>query len=92
MDPEAVPHPQKFKLGRPASAYIHYGHGPRECIGRELTLAFVVCLVRLSAGLKNLRPAPGDMGVLKHITLGTEKCYLNDSWSYLTFDPTSKYS
>jgi hypothetical protein len=51
----------------------------------------VVSLVKLCAGLKNLRPAPGDMGVLKQITLGTERCYLNDSWSHLTFDPTSKF-
>jgi hypothetical protein len=90
MDPETVLHPHKFKLDRPANAYIHYGYGAHECIGREITLAFVVTLVKLCAGLKNLRPAPGDMGVLKQITLGTERCYLNDSWSHLTFDPTSK--
>lgn len=91
MDPEVVPDPQAFKLDRPSSAYIHYGYGPHECIGREITLAFVVSLIKICAGLKHLRPAPGDMGVLKQITIGTERCYLNDSWSYLTFDPTSKH-
>ena len=47
-------------------------------------------MIKLVAGLKNLRPAPGDMGQLKSVQLGTEKLYLNDSWSYLTTDPTSK--
>jgi hypothetical protein len=30
------------------------------------------------------------MGILKTVTTGTEKHYLNDSWSALTTDPTSK--
>jgi hypothetical protein len=30
------------------------------------------------------------MGILKTITVGTEQYYLDDTWSWLTFDPTSK--
>lgn len=89
-DPEAVPNPDQFSLDRPDSAYIQYSVGPHACLGREISTTFVVSLIRICAGLKNLRPAPGDMGALKHIMLGTERCYLNDSWSYMTFDPTSK--
>lgn len=92
MDPEAVPEPEKFKLDRPASAYLHFGAGPHTCLGREVTLSVVSSLIKAVAGLKNLRPAPGDMGSLKNIQVGTERCYLNDGWSWLTFDPTSKYS
>ena len=47
-------------------------------------------MVKLVAGLKDLRPAPGLSGQIKAIQLGTEKCFLNDTWSYLTFDPTSE--
>ncbi|KAK8256469.1 hypothetical protein IWZ00DRAFT_541955 [Phyllosticta capitalensis] len=89
MDPEAVPEPEKFKLDRPASAYLHFGAGPHTCLGREVTLSVVSSLIKAVAGLKNLRPAPGDMGSLKNIQVGTERCYLNDGWSWLTFDPTT---
>lgn len=30
------------------------------------------------------------MGTVKTIRVGTEKAYLNDSWSYLGFDASSK--
>jgi hypothetical protein len=90
MDPAAVPDPGTFKLDRPATAYIHFGYGPHACLGREIALTFVVAFVRIVAGLKNARPAPGEMGTLKNITIGTERSYLNDSWSFLSADPTSK--
>lgn len=86
-----MPDPGEFKLDRPSSAYIHWGVGPHQCLGREISLSIVVSLVRISAELKNLRPAPGGMGNLKSIMVDTERCYLNDSWSWLTFDPTSKF-
>lgn len=89
-DGKIVPEPDKFKLDRPANAYIHWGVGPHECLGKEIAVSIVMSLVKVCAELKNLRPAPGEMGVLKNIMVGTERCYLNDSWSWLTFDPTSK--
>lgn len=49
-------------------------------------------MIKLVAGLKDLRPAPGLSGQIKSIDLGTEKCFLNHTWSYFTFDPTSAYS
>ncbi|KAF7590130.1 hypothetical protein BBP40_003243 [Aspergillus hancockii] len=88
-DPAAVPDPEKFKLDRPSTAYIHFNVGPHECLGREIALSCITSLVKVCAGLKNLRVAPGEMGVLKSITTGTEKHYLNDSWSALTTDPTT---
>ncbi|KKY15413.1 putative prostaglandin g h synthase 2 cyclooxygenase pgh2 cox2 [Diplodia seriata] len=84
-----VPEPESFQLDRPASAYIHWGAGPHECLGKEIAIGIVVSLVKVCAELKCLRPAPGDMGELKSIMVGTERCYLNDSWSWLTFDPTT---
>ncbi|KAH6722642.1 heme peroxidase [Leptodontidium sp. MPI-SDFR-AT-0119] len=89
-DADAVPDPQTFKLGRPSSAYMHFGHGVHECLGREIALTYCVALLKIVASLKNLRPAPGEMGTLKAVTIGTERCYLDDTWSNLTFDPTSE--
>ena len=90
MDESVVECPTEFRPGRPKSAYMHFGYGPHECLGREIALTYVVNMVKACAGLKNLRRAPGSMGLCKYITVGQERCYLNDSWSYLTFDPTSK--
>jgi hypothetical protein len=46
-------------------------------------------LIKLVAGLKNLQAAPGNMGALKSIQVGTDRCYLTSDWANLTFDPTS---
>lgn len=89
MDKTAVSDPDVFRPGRPRTAYMHFGYGPHECLGREVAITFVVGMVRVCAKLKNLRRAPGPMGMCKYITVGTERCYLNDTWSYLTFDPTT---
>lgn len=67
-----------------------FGYGQHECAGKEVTDAFVTGLVQLVADLKQLRPAPGQMGQVKTINLPTGKAYLNDSWSYLAFDASSK--
>lgn len=58
-------------------------------MGRELALEYVSSLIKVVAGLKELRAAPGDMGVLKSIQIGTERSYLTSDWAELTFDPTT---
>jgi hypothetical protein len=68
---------------------MSFGAGPHECLGREIAYSYLTGLIKLVGGLKNLRPAPGEMGLLKQIKVGTERCYLSDNWGYLTFDPTS---
>lgn len=59
------------------------------CGGREVALAYITGLVKLVAGLRELRPAPGAMGVVKSIVVGSERCYLNESWSWLTFEAST---
>ncbi|KAI9671612.1 MAG: hypothetical protein M1829_004617 [Trizodia sp. TS-e1964] len=88
-DVDVVSEPALFKTDRPADCYIHFGFGPHQCLGREVTLSYCVGLVKVVAGLKNLRPAPGDMGLLRTVQVGTERCYLTDNWATLTFDPTT---
>lgn len=88
-DPDAFPDPMTFRLDRPVDRYIHFGFGPHECLGREIALLQVTYLIKVVAGLKNLRPAPGDMGALKSIQIGSERSYLSSDWAELTFDPTT---
>jgi hypothetical protein len=54
------------------------------------TFTYVEGTIKVCAGLKNLRPAPGMMGICKSIEVDRKRVYLNDNWSWLTFDPTSK--
>jgi hypothetical protein len=68
-----------------------FSFGKHHCFAKEIAPTFLTALVKLVAGLKSLRPAPGDMGKVKTIRVGTEKAYLNDSWSYLAFDASSKF-
>lgn len=92
-NPASVPDPGQFKLDRPAEAYLHYGWGPHKCLGREVAIAYASGMLRLVATTKGLRQAPDKMGQLKVVMMGPgnqEKLYMNDSWSYLTKDPTSK--
>ncbi|KAF2478296.1 prostaglandin G/H synthase 2/cyclooxygenase 2, pgh2/cox2 [Lindgomyces ingoldianus] len=88
-DQTCIPNPTSFQPGRDRDAYMHFGFGPHECFGREIALTFVTSLIKVVAGLKNLRRAPGPMGLCKYITVNQERCYLNDNWSWLTFDPTT---
>jgi hypothetical protein len=90
-----VPDPKSFQPGRHKQSATSrpmepFSDGIHHCFGREIALTFVCGMVKLVAGLKELRPAPGLSGQIKAIQVGTEKCFLNDTWSYLTFDPTSK--
>lgn len=85
-----VPNADKFDPSRKTDGVSAFSYGQHECMGREVGLAFVTGLVKLVADLKQLRPAPGQMGQVKAIQVGTEKAYLNDSWSYLAFDASSK--
>ncbi|KAK4442291.1 heme peroxidase [Podospora aff. communis PSN243] len=71
---------------RPEGITTAFGHGRHKCLGQELAPTFITSLVKLVAGLKNLRPAPGEMGKVKAIQVGSEKMYLNDSWSWLGSD------
>lgn len=79
----------KFIPGRPNQPISAFSFGVHECVGREIATRYIIGMVKLAAGLKELRPAPGQMGEVKTIQVGTETCYLNDSWSYLMFDAST---
>lgn len=66
-----------------------FSYGKHHCFAKEIAPTFLTALIKLVAGLKNLRAAPGEMGKVKTIRVGSEKAYLNDSWSYLAFDAST---
>ncbi|ORY68274.1 heme peroxidase [Pseudomassariella vexata] len=93
-DPTAEPisDPEAFLPGRPKEAYRFYFAGQHTCLGDTISTAYSTALIRLVAGLKELRPAPGEMGELKSIFVGGDQMYLSENWAYLTSDPTSMFS
>ncbi|KAJ0122549.1 prostaglandin g h synthase 2 cyclooxygenase pgh2 [Diaporthe amygdali] len=88
-NPKEVVNAEKFDSQRKAEDVSAFSYGQHECLAKDLARTFIVGLVKLVAGLKQLRPAPGQMGVVKTIRVGSEKAYLNDSWSYLSFDAST---
>ena len=87
-DPTAVDGAKEFRPSR-TQTLTPFSTGMHSCGGREVALAFITGMVKIAAGLKELRPAPGTMGMVKSIVVGTERCYLNESWSYLAFEAST---
>lgn len=87
-----VPNADKFDANRKTDNVTAFSYGQHECLAKDFAFAFVTGMIKLAADLKQLRPAPGQMGQVKTIYVGTEKAYLNDSWSYLGFDASSKFA
>ncbi|OTA83095.1 hypothetical protein M434DRAFT_16794 [Hypoxylon sp. CO27-5] len=88
-NPSEVPHAHEFDPYRSTDAVTSFSYGQHECLAKDVARAFITGLVKLVADLKGLRPAPGQMGQVKTIQVGSDKAYLNDSWSYLGFDAST---
>ncbi|KAI0167087.1 heme peroxidase [Hypoxylon sp. FL1284] len=84
-----VSNAKEFIPTRKTDAVSSYSYGQHECVGQDMARAFLTGLVKLVADLKQLRPAPDEMGQVKTIQVGADKAYLNDSWSYLGFDAST---
>jgi cytochrome P450 len=57
FDPDWVPDPERFDPGRPDHAYLHFGFGHHECLGRYVASAVIPEIVRrilLRDGLRAL--------------------------------------
>ena len=85
-----IPDADKFDPNRKQPDVTGFSYGKHECFGKHLSLVFVTGMVKLAAGLKNLRPAPGPLGQVKIINVGFDKIYMNDSWSMFGFNTSSK--
>lgn len=88
-DPSEIERPLEFVPSRRQKASPSFSIGMHECFGQEVARTFIVGMVKLAAGLENLRAAPGNMGAVKSVQTESGKVYLNDSWSYLTLDAST---
>ncbi|KAF4123830.1 hypothetical protein GMORB2_5546 [Geosmithia morbida] len=73
----------KFDPWRKPPQVDTFNVGQHSCIGKGITLTFISGLVKLVAGLKELRPADGETGGVKCIEVDKAQIFLNDNWSYL---------
>ena len=81
----------EVRLDRPEDAYITFGDGPHECLGKDLNIVFTTAIIKILARLKGLRRAPGPEGQLKSIDrAGGFKLYMDPDWSKFGPYPTSE--
>ncbi|PGH07589.1 hypothetical protein AJ80_07978 [Polytolypa hystricis UAMH7299] len=66
-DPNIFPLPNEVRLDRPLDSYIHYGHGPHTCLGKDVNMIALASMLRVVGRLENLRRAPGPQGQLKKV-------------------------
>lgn len=89
-DPSVFPSPLEVRLDRPLDAYITFGEGPHQCLGKDLNIVHSLTMLKVMARLRRLRRTPGDEGRLKHINKpGGIKLYMTPDWSEFTPYPTT---
>ena len=91
-DPIAFPEPDLVKLDRPMDSYIHYGHGPHQCLGYGVSKLAMMTMLKTVGKLDNLRRAPGAQGQIKKIAgPGGVTLYMTaDHSRYFPFPTTMK--
>ena len=91
-DAAAFPDPEKVDLARPMDAYIHYGWGPHQCIGLEVSKVALSTMLKTFARLENLRRVPGPQGRMKtlHVEGGFSVYLTEDGTSLFPFPTTMK--
>lgn len=89
-DPVVFPDPLTIKLDRPEEAYIQYGDGSHQCLGKHANIIGLTTMLMEFGKLKNFRRAPGLPGVMKTIPKpGGFKIYMKEDWSGFWPFPTT---
>ena len=89
-DAAAFPEPDKVDLTRPMESYIHYGWGPHQCLGLDMSKAALSTMLKVFARLENLRRAPGPKGRIKTLRVhGGFSVYVTEDGTSLFPFPTS---
>lgn len=86
MDADAFPDPTTFNPHRPKEAYILFGAGQHECIGKPISNTYVVAMLKATAGLQRIQMADGALRTVQH---GLQDMYLNDDGSDLERHPST---
>jgi cytochrome P450 len=61
-DERAVTAPEEFRLDRPWSDYMHFGHGLHECFGEQINMVQLPALATALLERGEVSRAPGDEG------------------------------
>ncbi|RDA87471.1 hypothetical protein CP532_2800 [Ophiocordyceps camponoti-leonardi (nom. inval.)] len=78
-NPDEVPEPETFDPQREKGDVMCYSYGQHECLLKQLAPAYVAGMVRLAAGLEDLRSA----AEVRTVRVGGQLMYVNDCWSRL---------
>lgn len=91
-DPQVWPEPEKVRLDRDLSQYIHFGFGPHQCLGLGVCQVALPTMLRVIGKLENLRRAPGPQGQLKKIkAMGGITMYMDaEEGSFSPYPSTMK--
>lgn len=65
FDETAVAAPRQFRLDRPWSDYLHFGHGLHTCFGQEINRVQLPALATALLEGPQIERAPGDAGKLR---------------------------
>ncbi|RSL65910.1 hypothetical protein CEP54_004049 [Fusarium duplospermum] len=89
-DPKIFPNPEVVDPRRPLESYIHYGTGPHECLGRNISQVALTELFRALFRKKGLRRVAGAQGELKKVPRpGGFYVYMTEDWGSIWPFPTS---
>lgn len=91
-DPAAFPEPDKVRLDRDMTLYVHFGYGPHQCLGMWICMIALTTMLKVVARLDGLRRAPGPQGHLKKLNgPGGIAVYMTaDQGSFFAFPTTMK--
>ena len=91
-DPATFPDPETVRLDRPMDSYIHYGLGPHQCLGYDISKLAMTTMLKTVARLEGLRRAPGPQGEIKKVRVeGGFELYLTaDGSGFFPFPTTMK--
>ena len=92
-DKSVFPEPDTIDLKRDLESYIHYGLGPHQCLGYDMSKLAMTTMLKTVCKLENLRRAPGPQGEIKKVTVfpGGYTLYMTaDGSSFFPFPTTMK--
>ncbi|KAK3377487.1 linoleate diol synthase precursor [Podospora didyma] len=64
-DPAAFPDLESVRLDRPLDSYLHYGWGPHQCLGAQMSRVMMTGIFKAVVGRKGLQRVAGPRGELK---------------------------